>query len=287
VTAAQSSIAARCAGRLRAPLADLRLAHKGWNAVWRAVDDDGARYAVKVGVGAGREGRMLRLLRDAGGLPIPTLFAEDDDLLIMDWLDGDAPHTAGGQTDCAARLAAAHAATAPTHGLDFATPIGPFEQDNTPNADWIAFFRDQRLAPQIAAAARENAITKDDTARYDRLLDKLDAFIEPPAQPSLLHGDLWGGNLFVAGDRLIGVIDPAVYYGHFEIELAFGGLFQTFDDVFLDRYAEIRGLDRAWRDNFLTLRRDIYNPYPLLVHARLFGRAYADRAAQIAARHVG
>ena len=83
------------------------------------------------------------------------------------------------------------------------------------------------------------------------------------------------------------MIDPAAYYGPFEIELAFGGLFQTFAARFIDRYAERRGLYRAWRDGFLLNRRDLYNLYPLLVHARLFGSGYADRAAAIVARHVG
>ncbi|MEM6491706.1 MAG: fructosamine kinase family protein [Pseudomonadota bacterium] len=282
----RASVAARCADRLRAPLADLQLAHKSWTPIWRAVDDDGRRYAVKMGVGARAEARMLRLLSQKGGLPTPEIFGEDDDLLIMAWLDGGPPCGNADQIACADALAAAHDATAPRFGLDFTTPIGPFAQDNAPNADWVAFFRDQRLRPQAEAAAREGAIDAAALARFERLASQLDGLLEPPPRPSLLHGDLWAGNLLVNDGALIGVIDPASYFGHFEIELAFGGLFATFDGVFLDRYQDRRNLDRAWRTGFERTRRDLYNLFPLLVHARLFGGGYADRALAIAGRHV-
>jgi fructosamine-3-kinase len=107
--------------------------------------------------------------------------------------------------------------------------------------------------------------------RLERLAARLDTLLEEPPYPSLLHGDLWTGNVLVGrGGRIAGFVDPAIYFGHPEIELAFGTLFGTFGAPFFRRYAEQRPLTPG----FFELRRDLYNLYPLLVHVCLFGAGY-------------
>ena len=104
----------------------------------------------------------------------------------------------------------------------------------------------------------------------------LDRWLVEPARPSLIHGDMWGGNVLARGGRIAGFVDPAIYYADPEIELAFSTLFSTFSDAFFERYGALRPL----RPGFFEQRRDLYNLYPLLVHSRLFGGPYPDAVAR-------
>jgi fructosamine-3-kinase len=117
-------------------------------------------------------------------------------------------------------------------------------------------------------------------ARVEALAARLDDYLEEPAHPSLLHGDLWTGNVLAHEDRVSGLIDPAIYWGHPEIELAFSTLFGTFNEIFFNRYHELRPI----RPGFFEERRDLYNLYPLLVHVRLFGAGYLGGVERILRR---
>ena len=108
--------------------------------------------------------------------------------------------------------------------------------------------------------------------RLEKLCARLGDWIEEPAQPSLIHGDLWDGNILVADGRIAAVLDPAIYYADREIELAFTTLFGTFGEAFFARYGELRPI----APGFFEARRELYNLYPLLVHATLFGGGYGQ-----------
>lgn len=108
-------------------------------------------------------------------------------------------------------------------------------------------------------------------ARLERFCEiKLDTYIEEPARPSLVHGDMWGGNILVHDGRIAAFIDPAIYHADAEVELAFATLFGTYGDPFFRRYNEHRPI----RPGFFEVRRDIYNLYPLLTHSFYFGGQY-------------
>ena len=114
--------------------------------------------------------------------------------------------------------------------------IGARSQKNTPTAQWIPFFRDCRLAPQFKAA--DSYFSNNDRARITKLLDHLDEFLVEPEKPSLVHGDLWGGNVIPDADGKAMLIDPAVYVGHAEADLAMTELFGGFPPAFYDAYRE-------------------------------------------------
>ena len=107
-------------------------------------------------------------------------------------------------------------------------------------------------------------------SRIDKFCENIAQWLYEPPHPSLLHGDLWTTNILASGGRITGFVDPAIYYGHPEMELAFGTLFSTFSKPFFRRYREIRPMDPG----FMELRRNLYNLYPLLVHVRIFGGSY-------------
>lgn len=130
-------------------------------------------------------------------------------------------------------------------------------------------------------AHREGRFGKDTLRRIESFSEKLDDLLEEPDHPSLLHGDVWTSNVLASGTHITGFIDPAVYYGHPEIELAFITLFSTFGKSFFDRYNELHRI----RDGFFETRRDVYNVYPLLVHVRLFGGSYLGGVERVLARH--
>ncbi|HOV61511.1 MAG TPA: fructosamine kinase family protein [Candidatus Hydrogenedentes bacterium] len=227
------------------------------------------------------EGWMLRYLRQRSPVPVPEVYHAGPGLLVMAYIDHDGGNfDAITQRHCAEVIAACHATRWDRFGLERDTLIGALPQPNPPSDRWLPFFREQRLLHMAREALKERRIPAGLMARLERLADRLDRYIDEPEYPSLLHGDLWGGNILTRNGRLVGLIDPAVYYGHPEIELAFSTLFNTFGKPFFDAYAAIRGLSK----DFFALRRDLYNLYPLLVHVRLFGSSYLGSIESILAR---
>jgi fructosamine-3-kinase len=226
---------------------------------------------------------MLRHLREHSPLPVPAVHLSDDRLLVMDFVDGTSGLSAAAQAHAAELLADLHGRPVARYGFPQDTLIGPLAQPNPESDDWVAFFRDHRLLHMAQAAHHEGELGAGLLGRIERLAGRLGDLIGQPAPPALIHGDLWGGNVLVKGDRIAGLIDPAIYHADPEIELAFSTLFSTFGEPFFRRYQEIRPL----RPGFFEVRRDIYNLYPLLVHVRVFGGSYLGAVDRIVRRIVG
>jgi len=250
----------------------------------RAVDlEGGDRVVVKAGTRglAGQlvlEARMLADLR-AADVAVPEVLAVDDDRLVLAWIDHDGGLDGEGRGEVADQLAALHARPQAGFGYDYDTVIGSLPQPNPPATTWSAFYAEHRLRGPAAAARREHVLDGDVHRRLERLAARLDELVEEPPHPALLHGDLWAGNVLARGGRPVAWIDPAVYRGHGEVELAFGLLFGPLDDRAVARYAE----QRPMAPGFQPTRCAIYQLYPLLTHLRLFGRSYlrpiSDRLA--------
>jgi fructosamine-3-kinase len=166
-----------------------------------------------------------------------------------------------------------HRVTGRSFGWRRDNTIGSTPQPNTPGNDWIAFWREQRLGFQLRLAER-NGLSSALQAKGERLLERLEAFFRGYAPaPSLLHGDLWGGNhgYTVSGEPV--VFDPAVYYGDREADLAMTELFGGFGAGFYAAYKEVWPLDSGY-----AVRKQLYNLYHVLNHANLFGGGYASQA---------
>ena len=168
-------------------------------------------------------------------------------------------------------LAEMHRTTHERYGFETANYIGRLPQTNEWNDDWPAFFRTQRLEPQVERAQTsgrwQNAWDRDLDQVYLRLPERLPA--RPPA--SLLHGDLWKGNFMITATGDPALIDPATYYGHREADIAMTELFGGYDEMFYRAYKKAWPLEEGYET-----RREIYNLYHLINHLNHFGRSYAS-----------
>jgi fructosamine-3-kinase len=256
--------------------------------VMRADLDDGRQLVIKQStthdaesdVGLLIEAEMLRYFKAHSPINCPEVIHASDACLVMTFIANDNCMNDRVQRDLAEQLAGQHQVTSDTFGLGFDTLIGGLAQPNTQEESWITFFAQHRLRHMAQHAHREGKLPGSITTRLDRLIDRLDDYLPPHSQPSLLHGDLWGGNILCQSNRLAGLIDPAIYYGDREIELAFGTLFGDLTPEFFARYNEILPI----APGFFEERRDLYNLYPLLVHVRLFGGSYVGSVDHILAR---
>ncbi len=244
---------------------------------------NGGKVVAKQGSGLAVEGWMLRRLAAETRLPVPHVIHDDDDLLIMDYVAGGDSLDSAAQHHAARLLADLHSHTWHSFGLDRDTVIGGLPQANPPHARWLDFFRDHRLlgmARQALDAGRLSTVMMDG---IERLAGRLDRWIVEPERPALVHGDCWTGNILVKNGRVAAFIDPALYYGHAEMDLAFSTMFGTFGDAFFAAYDEITPL----APDFFEVRCPLYQLYPLLVHVRLFGGPYVAGVEQVLDRFLG
>jgi fructosamine-3-kinase len=218
------------------------------------------------------EARSLEALGATGTLIVPRVCGVSESWLALEWLE-PARATESDWRALGSGLARLHRTTAESYGWDTANYIGPLPQRNERAADWPAFWREQRLLPQLQRA--EQQLERSTLRDIERLLEELDVRLGAAAEdgPSLLHGDLWSGNVHISATGP-GVIDPASYYGHREVDLAMATLFGGFPHAFFDAYETEWPLRPG-----APVRRPIYQLYYLLVHVVLFGGGYATHTS--------
>jgi fructosamine-3-kinase len=226
----------------------------------------------------GTEALGLDLLRQTDALHIPTVIGYGQELdksyLILDYIEPGTPDKQYWET-LGQALAVLHSHTQPKFGLSFDNYIGSLPQANTPTANGLDFFFEQRLLPQAGMALYKGLLSKQSYDALFRLKTRLPDLL-PNERPALLHGDLWSGNVVVTEAGQPALIDPSVYFGFREAELSFTKLFGGFSQRFYDAYDEAFPL----QDNF-DERVAIYNLYPLLVHVNLFGSGYVSGVERV------
>ena len=220
------------------------------------------------------EARSLRALSEAGSVRVPAVLSLGDGWLALEWLD-PARGTRAEWAKLGAALARLHRTANDTFGWESDNYIGTLRQCNEASQSWPEFWRERRIRPQLERARHRLGPVG---AECETLMSQLDALLRAGDDdgPSLLHGDLWSGNVHMSA-RGAALIDPASYYGHREVDLAMAALFGGFPPEFFDAYdAEWPLLAGAAR------RRHVYQLYYLLVHVNLFGGSYvAGTAAAI------
>ncbi len=232
-----------------------------------------------------REASGLDLLRQADtDLYIPEVITYNDigdelpGFLLMTFIDPQRG-TREASENFGKELVRLHQHTSDQFGLDHDNYIGKLPQSNKKHDNWIDFYRTERIEPQIKMAIDSSKMSPSINKYWENLASQLDD-IFPNSKPSLLHGDLWGGNYFFDKNGRTVLIDPAVYYGHHEMELAFTRMFGGFSDLFYDAYSMNHKLEPGFPD-----RIAIYNLYPLLVHVNMFGGHYVSQAESLLKRY--
>ncbi|WP_026955347.1 fructosamine kinase family protein [Algoriphagus vanfongensis] len=175
-------------------------------------------------------------------------------------------------------LAHLHLSHRSSFGLEEDNFIASLPQKNMDSSSWLDFFVEQRLEPLLGKAYFDRLIPLDFLKKFQEIYPKLQS-IFPEEKPSLVHGDLWSGNVISTVEGQPCLIDPAIYFGHREMDLAFSRLFGGFDARFYESYESVLPLEPDFES-----RMGIYNLYPLLVHLNLFGSAYLPGIEKILRR---
>lgn len=256
------------------------------NETWLLQGDE-RKYFLKLNEAAGpgmfnAEKRGLELLRDTGAIAVPQPLLEgsldQQRYIVMEYLE-KGQTSASFWLEFGRRLAALHRNSAARFGLDHDNYIGSLPQRNIFADSWSAFYAEHRILCMLRLAYDQRKCESADTRMAERLCARLDSLF-PGEPPSLLHGDLWSGNYMVAKDGHPCIFDPAVYYGHREMDLGMSLLFGGFDRSFYDHYNDSWPLEKGWRE-----RVELTQLYPLLVHLVLFGGHYHQSVKAVLKRY--
>lgn len=221
------------------------------------------------------ESSGLDLMRSIPDVQTPRPFtvghAHGEAFLLMEWLaaSNSREDRETAQEGLGRMVARLHRHPSDSYGLDHDNFIGKLPQTNARTADWTTFFIHHRLRKQLDMTARYMVDIRLQK-QFEQVFNRLES-LYPHEPPSLVHGDLWGGNYLVTDAGRPVLIDPAVYYGNREMDIAMTTLFGGFSDRFYAAYHEAYPLQPGWKD-----RVDLWNLYPLLVHLNLFGPSYLE-----------
>ena len=227
-----------------------------------------------------QEAISLAALADAGVVRVPAVLHSDARSLVLEWLE---PGTArpSGWRNFGRALAALHRVSASAFGWRQDNFIGPLPQRNTWHESWSEFYQQHRIRPQLERAGSVGAFDSGQRKTLQRFHDNLPDILTHDPAPSLLHGDLWSGNVHPLENGELALIDPASCYGDREMDLAMAELFGGFPSSFFESYEAELATDAISRAE----RRAAYQVYYLLVHVNLFGAGYVARtigAAELA-----
>jgi fructosamine-3-kinase len=201
--------------------------------------------------------------------------------LLMEWLPSGGTRDESFWEQFGRDLAALHRHTSADgrYGFDRDNFIGRLPQANGWTAMWPAFFREQRLAPQVQRARKNGRWRSGWDGRLDALFARMPELLPGSPPASVLHGDLWSGNFLATPGGPVALFDPAAYYGHRETDLAMTQLFGGFERPFYDAYREAWPMEPGYEE-----RKGVYDLYHLVNHLNHFGAGYAGRVERVLRR---
>jgi len=219
------------------------------------------------------EERGLETIAKTKTIATPQLYGThlfgEGALLLMDFIPSKGA-TPKDYEKLGKQLAQLHQCTAKNFGSTSDNYIGSLPQSNRQQEDWTTFYVEERLLPQLQLALTNNYLHAKEIPSKEAMMTYCAPLLQN-VQPSLIHGDLWSGNYLIATDGTPYLIDPAVYYGHGEVDIAMSQLFGGFGPAFYEAYFATHPVKDK---EAFQKRNDLYQLYYLLVHLNLFGRSY-------------
>lgn len=241
---------------------------------WVVKENDALRFPLMLE----KEERALQYLHKNSPAyypqPLCSFTVDNRQFLVMEYVEKGLNNSKG-QVLLGKQLAQQHKVNEDYFGWEEDNYIGSLVQINTKTDNWLEFFIEHRLLFQAKMAFDKQLLTRTDLQRFERMFQRLNELI-PEESPALLHGDLWGGNYFIAENDKPFLYDPAVYFGHREIDIGMTQLFGGFSADFYRAYNEEHPLEKGWED-----RVPICQLYPNLVHVNLFGSGYVGSVRRV------
>lgn len=229
-----------------------------------------------------KEAEGLKKLKQNGSTTpevIDCFEFENFQILILDFIETERSSSEFWDA-FALDLAELHKSSDDQFGLDYDNYIGSLHQDNRPAANWEEFFIDRRLRPLIRKGFDQGNLNRNHLNDFESFFRVFSELI-PFEKPALLHGDLWSGNLLCGLGQKPVFIDPAIYFGHREIDLSMTQLFGGFNSAYLDKYDDLFPLQPGFEN-----RIQIHNLYPNLVHLILFGTSYLSGIERVIKKYA-
>ena len=217
------------------------------------------------------EEKALSTIANTNTIATPKVVAcssfGNDSFILMEHIEAKAPNSYDLEL-FGNQLAQLHNVTSDEFGFDSNNFIGSLHQSNIEHNHWNDFYIEERLIPQFQLAKSKGLLQTNEIPIKERMKE-ICFFHFKNVKPSLLHGDLWNGNYLISSEGIPYLIDPAVYYGHCEVDISMSKLFGGFGKSFYQSYYDIIN-----KDEFTESRIELYQLYYLLVHLNLFGRSY-------------
>jgi len=201
----------------------------------------------------------------------PKIKVKNKKYLIMEFIENNNKKPQLTKNDLLKAIIKIHSIKNNKYGFGFNTQIGGLKKINNFQNNWIDFFIEKRLFYIFNLINKKNLIEKDMSKRIEGLLNKIDLLIPSDPKPSLLHGDLWEGNILFDNENFVGFIDPGSFFGHNELEIAYLRWFNPkfIDSEFLEKYNNFINIDRNYLDY-----EPVYQLYYSLLNVYLWNKSY-------------
>ncbi len=211
----------------------------------------------------------------------PRIINYNDKFLIMSFIDNNDNQPNKTSDDLLNAIISIHSVKSENYGFDFDTQIGGLRQINSKSGNWKDFYTDKRLYYIFDLINKNKPMDKEINAKIDLLIKKIDNFIPNNPMSSLLHGDLWEGNILFKNKKFVGLIDPGSFYGHNELEVSYLRWFSPkfIDDNFLDKYNDHIKIDKYYLEY-----EPIYQLYYSLLNVYLWDRSYIEDVRRLLKR---
>ena len=203
----------------------------------------------------------------------PSIINYNENLLIMSFINNDDDQPNETNNDLLNSIISLHSNKSKNYGFSFDTQIGGLRQINTSSKNWLEFYRDKRLTYIFDLVNKNQPMDETINTKIDLLIKKMDNFIPNKPMSSLLHGDLWEGNILFKNKKFVGFIDPGSFYGHNELEISYLRWFNPkfIDENFLDKYNDHIKIDKYYLEY-----EPIYQLYYSLLNVYLWDRSYIE-----------